>query len=80
MFEKANVQQTAIDKNAPEVFSMNNWKKGGIEAMLEFPFTGTPGFKVEIPDNTDELFFLKRFYVVDFIQANGQIFARDNSQ
>ena len=53
--------------------------------MPKFPFTGTPGFNVEMPDNTYELYFLKLFfneeiiasltlqtnkYAVDFIQAN----------
>ena len=64
---------------------MNNWKKGDSEVMSEFPFTGTPGFKVEIQDNTNKHCFLKRFldeeiiapltlqtnkHVVEFIQAN----------
>ena len=83
-----NVQQkTAVDKNAPEGFSINNWKKGDSEVMPEFPFTGAPGFKVEIPDDSDKLYFLKLFvdeeiiasltlqtnkYAADFIQANAQ--------
>ena len=55
--------------------------------MPEFPFTGTPGFKVEIPDDSDKLYFSKLFvdeeiipsltlqtnkYAADFIQANAQ--------
>ena len=55
--------------------------------MPEFPFTGTPGFKVEIPDDSDKLYILKLFvdeeimpsltlqtnkYAADFIQANAQ--------
>ena len=45
--ELANVQQkTSVDKNDPEGFSMNNWKKEDSEVMPEFLFTGTPGFKV----------------------------------
>ena len=56
--ELINVQQkTAVDKNAPEQFSNNNWKNGDSEVMPEFPFTGAPGFKVEIPDDSDKLFF-----------------------
>ena len=51
-----NVQQkTAVDKNVPEGFSMNNWKKGDSQVIPGFPFTWTPGFKVEMPDNSDEL-------------------------
>ena len=84
--ELTNVHQNrAIDKNSSEGFSMNNWKKGDSEVMSEFPFTGTPGYKVEIQDNTNKHCFLKRFldeeiiapltlqtnkHVVDFIQAN----------
>ena len=38
-----NVQQkTAVDKNVPEGFSMNNWKKGDSQVMPGFPFTWTP--------------------------------------
>ena len=55
--------------------------------MPEFPSTRTPGFKVEIPDDSDKLYFLKLFvdeeiipsltlqtnkYAADFIQANAQ--------
>ena len=55
--------------------------------MPEFPFTETPGFKVEIPDDSNKLYFLKFFvdkeitasltlptnkYAVDFIQANAE--------
>ena len=55
--------------------------------MPEFPFTETPGFKVEIPDDSNKLNFLKLFvdkeitasltlptnkYAVDFIQANAE--------
>ena len=55
--------------------------------MPEFPFTETPGFKVEIPDDSNKLYFLKLFvdkeitasltlptnkYAVDFIQANAE--------
>ena len=55
--------------------------------MPEFPFTGTPGFKVEIPDDSGKLYFLKLFvdeeiiasltlqtnrYAADFIQTNAQ--------
>ena len=71
----------------PEQFSINNWKKGDSEVMTQFPFTWTPGFKVEIPDNTDDLYFLKLYldeeitasltlqtnkYLADFIQSNAQ--------
>ena len=86
--ELTNVQQkTAADKNAPEEFNMNNWKKGDSEVMPDFPFTGTPGFKVEIPDDSNELYFLKPFvdeeiiasltlqtskYAADFIKTNAQ--------
>ena len=86
--ELTNVHQNrAIDKNSSKGFSMNNWKKGDIEVMSEFPFTGTPGFKVEIQDSTNKHCFLKGFldeeiiapltlqtnrHVVDFIQANAQ--------
>ena len=60
--ELTNVQQkTAVDKSAPEGFSINNQKKGDSEAMPEFPFTRAPGFKVEIPDDSEELYFLKLF-------------------
>ena len=60
--ELTDVQQkTAVDKSAPEGFSINNRKKGDSEAMPEFPFTGAPGFKVEIPDDSEELYFLKLF-------------------
>ena len=85
--EFTNVQQkTKVHKNAPERFSMNNWKKGDHQVMPEFPFTGTLGFKVEIPDDSDKLYFLKLFvdeeiialltlqnnkHASDFIQANG---------
>ena len=55
--------------------------------MPEFPFTETPGFKVEIPDDSNKLYFLKLFvdkeitasltlatnkYADDFIQANAE--------
>ena len=55
--------------------------------MPEFPFTETPGFKVEIPDDSNKLNFLKLFvdkeitasltlltnkYAADFIQANAE--------
>ena len=86
--EFTNVQQkTKVHKNAPERFSMNNWKKGDHQVMPEFPFTGTPGFKVEIPGDSDKLYFLKLFvdeeiialltlqnnkHASDFIQANDQ--------
>ena len=55
--------------------------------MPEFPFTETPGFKVEIPDDSNKLYFLKLFvdkeitasltlptnkYTADFIQANAE--------
>ena len=78
MFSK----KTTVDKNAPEGFSMNNWKKGDSEVMLEFQ-----SFKVEIRDDSDELYFLKLFvdeeiiasltlqtnkYAADFIQTNAQ--------
>ena len=60
--ELRNIQQkTAVDKNAPEVFSINNWDKGDNKVMPEFPFIGAPGFKVEIPDDRDELYFLNFF-------------------
>ena len=53
-----NVQQkTVMDKNAPEGFSINNWKKGDSEVMPEFPFTGAPGFKVEKPDDSANFIF-----------------------
>ena len=69
--ELTNVQQkTAVDKNAPEEFSINNWKKGDSEVMPEFPFTGAPGFKVKIPDASMTLQTNK--YAADFIQANAQ--------
>ena len=32
MFSK----KTTVDKNVPEGFSMNNWKKGDSEVMSEF--------------------------------------------
>ena len=86
--ELTNVQQkTAADKNGPEVFSIKNWKKGDSEVMPEFSFTGAPGFKVEIPDDSDELYFLKLFvdgeiiasltlqtnkYAAEFFQANAE--------
>ena len=79
--EFTNVQQkTKVHKNA-------NWKKGDHQVMPEFPFTGTLGFKVEIPDDSDKLYFLKLFvdeeiialltlqinkHASDFIQANDQ--------
>ena len=80
-------QKTATDKNVPEGFSMNNWNKGNSEVMSEFPFIGTPRFKVKIPDDGDQLYFLKIFlneetiasltlqtnkHAADFIQANSQ--------
>ena len=55
--------------------------------MSELPFTGTPGFKVEIPDDSEELYFLKLLvdeviiasltlqtseYAADFIKTNAQ--------
>ena len=68
--ELTNVQQkTAVDKNAPEGFSINNRKKGDSEAMPEFPFTGASGFKVEIPDDSDELYFLKLFVDEEIIAS-----------
>ena len=68
--ELTNVQQkTAVDKNAPEGFSINNQKKGDSEAMPEFPFTGASGFKVEIPDDSDELYFLKLFVDEEIIAS-----------
>ena len=68
--ELTNVQQkTAVDKNAPEGFSINNRKKGDSEAMPEFPFTGVSGFKVEIPDDSDELYFLKLFVDEEIIAS-----------
>ena len=66
---------------------MSNWKKEDSEVTPEFPFTGTPGFKVEILDDSDKLYFLKFFveeeivasltlqtnkYAADFIQTNSQ--------
>ena len=53
--------------------------------MPEFPFTGMPGFKVEIRDGSDKLYFFKLFvdeeiissltlqtnkHAADFIQTN----------
>ena len=86
--ELTNVQQkTAVDKNAPEGFSINNWKEGDSEVMPEFPFTGAPEFKVEILDDSDKHYFLKLFvdeeiiaslilqtnkYAAEFIQANAE--------
>ena len=55
--------------------------------MPEQPFTGAPGFKVEVPDDSDKLYFSKLFvdeeiiasltlqtniYANDVIQANAQ--------
>ena len=45
----------------PEGFSMNNWEKKDSEVMTDSPLTGTPELKVEIPDDTDSLYFLKLF-------------------
>ena len=45
----------------PEGFSMNNWGKKDCEVMTESPLTVTPGLKVEMPDDTDSLYFLKLF-------------------
>ena len=86
--ELTNVQQkTAVVKNAPEGFSMDNWKKGDSEVMPKFPFTGAPRLKIEITDDGDKLYFLKLFvdkeiiasltlqtneYAADFIQTNAQ--------
>ena len=55
------LEKTAIDKNATEGFSINNWKKRDSEVMPEFSSTETPGFKVEIPDDSNKLYFLKLF-------------------
>ena len=80
------LKKTAIDKNAPEGFSIDNRKKRDSEIMPEFSFTETPGFKVEIPDDSNKLYFLKLIvdeifaslslqtnkYATDFIQASAQ--------
>lgn len=81
--EQSAVPKKNPDADAPAGFKIAKWKKG--ENMAEFPFTGKPGFNVEIPDDANKLFFLKLFlseeildsltletkmYAFDFLTAN----------
>ena len=59
--EQSAVSKKNPDADAPAGFKIAKWKKGDSENMAEFPFTGKPGFNVEIPDDANELFFLTLF-------------------
>ena len=66
---RINLQKRAVNKNAPEGFSMKNWKNGDSEVMPQFPFIGTPGFKVQIPDENNKFYFLKLFLNEEIIAS-----------
>ena len=57
------------DADAPAGFKMAKWKKGDTENMAELPFTGKPGFNVDIPEDANELFFLTLFLSEEIIDS-----------
>ena len=80
--EQSAVSKKNPDADAPAGFKIAKWKKGDSENMAEFPFTGKPGFNVEIPDDGDvnKLFFLTLFLseeILDSLTLETNMYAFD---